>query len=74
VSIANEGLDKQNITITINQIIEKFKDHKSIKAIQENNPDIESFSIPLAKATDIREILKNIQHLLKCVQMWLISR
>ena len=59
-SIANDGLDKQNITITINKIIETFKNHQSIKAIQENNPDIEPYSIPLAQTSDIREILKNI--------------
>ena len=59
-SIVNDGLDKQNITVTINKIIDKFKNHKSIKAIQENNSDIEPYSIPLAQTSDIREILKNI--------------
>ena len=43
VCIQNNGLDVDNITESINKIIEHFKDHPSIKAIQENNQSMESF-------------------------------
>ena len=36
-SVQNKGLDVDNITVTITEIIDKFKNHPSIKAIQENN-------------------------------------
>jgi len=60
VCIQNNGLDVDNITESIDKIIEHFKDHPSIKAIQENNQSIESFHIPKAQISDIQEILKNI--------------
>ena len=60
VSIQNNGLDIDNITETIMKIIHNFSDHPSIKIIQENNQSIEPFNIPLAKISDIQEILKNI--------------
>ena len=60
ISITNGGLDIDNITETINSIILQFKDHPSIKAIEENNPSIETFHIPLAEVSDIQRIIKNI--------------
>ena len=41
------------------EIIEKFKSHPSIKAI-ENNQSLESFHVPPPKLSEIQEILKNI--------------
>jgi len=60
VSIHNDGLDVNNITITINNIIDSFKNHPSIKAIQENNQSLEPFHIPQPQLSDIQFILKNI--------------
>ena len=60
VSIANNGLNIEDINITINQIIQHFSDHPSILAIQNNNQSIETFQIPLAQISDIQDILKNI--------------
>jgi len=60
ISIHNDGLDVKNITITINKIIETFKNHPSIKAIEENNQSLESFHIPQPQLSDIQVILKNI--------------
>ena len=58
--IPNNGLDIDNITETISNIIKHFSDHPSIKAIIENNHLIEPFHIPLANISDIENILKNI--------------
>ena len=60
VSVQNNGLDVENIKVTILEIIEKFKSHPSIKAINENNQSLESFHIPPPKLSEIQEILKNI--------------
>ena len=59
-SVQNNGLDVDNITDTITNIIDKFKNHPSIKAIQENNQSLESFHIPPPQLSDIQDILKNI--------------
>ena len=40
--------------------MEKFQNHPSIRSIQENNPQIEAFSIPLANKARINKIIKNI--------------
>ena len=56
VSILNNGLDIDNITETIDQIINHFSDHPSIKAIVENNQSIKPFNIPLAQTSDIQDI------------------
>ena len=60
VSVQNNGLDVENITVTICEIIEKFKSHPSIKAINENNQSLEPFNIPQPQLSDIQKILKNI--------------
>ena len=53
-SVQNNGLDVDNITDTIKNIIDKFKNHPSIKAIQENNQSLESFHIPPPQLSDIQ--------------------
>ena len=58
VSVQNDGLDVEHITVTINEIIEKFKDHPSIKAINEHNHSLEPFHIPKPELSDIQDILK----------------
>ena len=60
VSVHNNGLDANNITVTISEIINKFKNHPSIKAINENNQSLEPFHIPQPQLSDIQDILKNI--------------
>ena len=59
-SVQNNGLDVENITSTICEIIEKFKSHPSIKAINENNQSLEPFHLPQPQLSDIQQILKNI--------------
>jgi len=59
-NVQNNGLDIDNITETIHTIIEKFKEHPSIKAIKENSQDIEPFHIPPPQLSDIQKILKTI--------------
>ena len=54
------ALDIDNITETIDTIINHFSDHSSIKAIIENNQSVKPFNIPLAQISDIQDILKNI--------------
>ena len=60
VSVQNSGLDVNNISITVNNIIKKFKNHPSIKAICENNKSLEPFHIPQPQLSDIQDILKSI--------------
>ncbi|MDP6888359.1 MAG: hypothetical protein QGG68_09375 [SAR324 cluster bacterium] len=60
VNVQNDGLDVENIMVTINKIVEKYKNHPSIKAIQENNHSLEPFHIPPPQLSDIQDILRNI--------------
>ena len=60
MSVQNDGLDVEHITVTINEIIEKFKAHPSIKAINEHNHSLDPFHIPQPKLSNLQNILKNI--------------
>ncbi len=59
-NVENDGLDTVNITATINTIIDKFKDHPSIKSINEHTISLEPFHMPQPQLSDIQEILKKI--------------
>ena len=59
-SIPNKELNVENITETIKNIIAKYNNHPSIKAIYDNNENTETFNLPLAKISDVQKILGNI--------------
>ena len=53
-SIPNKELNVENITETIKNIIAKYNNHPSIKAIYDNNENTETFNLPLAKISDVK--------------------
>ena len=56
----DENHNKESLKPIIAKILEKFKNHPSIKSIEEHNPQIEEFKIPLANKADINKLIKNI--------------
>ena len=53
-------LTTENITQTIQDIIEKYKDHPSIDCIRKNRQNGNTFSLPLSTPEDINKILKKL--------------
>ena len=54
------NLDYINDSLTTKRIIEKYKNHPSIKAIQDTFPAKKQFKIEEAKVEQVNKILRNI--------------
>ena len=53
-------LTNENINQTINDIIEKYKDHPSILCINENKQNSNQLSLSLSNSSEINKLLKEI--------------